>query len=131
RDMIVVPLRGEAGVVGALWVGDRLGDVRSFDSTDVQLLETVANQAGIAVQNGQLIDRLRHEALHDALTGLPNRAMLLERLARAVPECDPAAGDGLAVMLCDLDGFKQVNDTLGHAYGDLLLQEVGRRFASA
>jgi diguanylate cyclase (GGDEF)-like protein len=131
RDMIVVPLRGEAGVVGALWVGDRLGDVRSFDNTDVQLLETVANQAGIALQNGQLIDRLRHEALHDALTGLPNRAMLLERLARAVPECDPAAGDGLAVMLCDLDGFKQVNDTLGHAYGDLLLQEVGRRFASA
>src|SRR5207253_2235702 len=84
RDCIIVPLRGEAGLVGALLVADRVGEVRTFDADDVQLLQTVANHASVALRNGQLIDRLRHEAAHDALTGLPNRAALRRHLAEAL-----------------------------------------------
>ena len=86
REAVVVPLRGGAGVLGALVVADRLGDVRTFDQDDVLLLETVANHASVALQNGELVARLRHEALHDALTGLPNRALLQRRLAAALAE---------------------------------------------
>jgi diguanylate cyclase (GGDEF)-like protein len=131
RDAVVVPLRGKAGVVGALVVADRLGDIRSFDKEDVLLLETVANQASVALRNGELIGQLRHEALHDALTGLPNREHLRRRLAAALDEVVAGRSEGAAVMILDLDDFKEVNETLGHQEGDLLLTEVGARLATA
>ncbi len=131
REALAVPLRGSAGIIGALVVADRLGDVRTFDAEDVLLLETVANHAGIAMQNGELIDRLRHEALHDALTGLPNRSFLQRRLAVAVDDIGAGRSAGAAVMILDLDGFKEVNDTLGHQKGDLLLAEVATRLVAS
>ena len=69
--------------------------------------------------------RLEHLALHDPLTGLPNRSLLARRLADALEGVDGHARTGL--LLCDLDGFKQVNDELGHPVGDAVLVEVGRR----
>jgi diguanylate cyclase (GGDEF)-like protein len=131
RDAIAVPLRGTAGVLGALVVSDRLGDVRSFDDGDVQLLETVANHGSVALQNGQLIDELRHEALHDALTALPNRAFLQRQLAAALDEVADGRSRGAAVMILDLDRFKDINDTLGHHHGDALLIEVAERLRTA
>ena len=142
REAVVAPLRGASGVVGAVTVANRLGDVRTFDRSDVQLLETVANTASVAWQNSRLIDRLRHDALHDALTGLPNRVLLHQETATALDvltaERSPAAlpradcpARSVAMLLADLDGFKEVNDTLGHQYGDLLLREVAQRFAGA
>ncbi len=131
REAVAVPLRGGAGIIGALVVTDRLGDVRSYDDDDVLLLETVANHAGIALQNGELIDKLRHEALHDALTGLPNRTFLQRRLGAALDAVTTGRSVGAAVMILDLNGFKEVNDTLGHQQGDLLLAEVGLRLQTA
>jgi diguanylate cyclase (GGDEF)-like protein len=118
-------------VVGALVVTDRLGDVRGFDQDDVLLLETVANHASVALQNGELIDKLRHDALHDSLTGLPNRAFLQRRLTAVLEEVADGGSTGAAVMILDLDSFKEVNDTLGHQQGDLVLVEVAERMRTA
>src|SRR5687767_230329 len=131
RDAVVVPLNGATGIVGALVVADRLGDVRTFAEDDVLLLETVANQAGVALRNGELIGQLRHEALHDALTGLPNRTNLQRRLGSALDDVRTGRTTGAAVMILDLDDFKEVNDTLGHQQGDLLLVEIGARLTAA
>jgi diguanylate cyclase (GGDEF)-like protein len=125
RDAIVVPLRGESGVIGTLAVADRLGDVRTFDTGDAQLLGTVANHASVALQNGRLLQRLHHEALHDALTGLPNRVRFRQVLEETLAA--RTHNNGVAVLVLDLDGFKEINDTLGHQYGDLVLTEIGQR----
>lgn len=72
---------------------------------------------------------LESMALHDALTGLPNRRLLMDRLSLAIAHARRNTS-AMAVMFLDLDGFKQINDTLGHAVGDLLLQSVAQRLSS-
>lgn len=69
---------------------------------------------------------LEHQALHDDLTGLPNRTLFQDRLEQTIKHAQ-RAGSSFAIILMDLDRFKEVNDTLGHNVGDLLLKEVGRR----
>jgi diguanylate cyclase (GGDEF)-like protein len=78
------------------------------------------------------LERLEHDALHDALTGLPNRVLFLDRLAQALRRWRRRGfSPGCAVLFCDLDGFKAVNDSLGHSAGDRLLQGVARRLERA
>ena len=77
-----------------------------------------------------ILSQLAYQARHDALTGLPSRWFFEEELARSVAQAG-AQGQGLLVMFVDLDGFKLVNDTLGHAVGDALLREVARRLGQA
>jgi diguanylate cyclase (GGDEF)-like protein/PAS domain S-box-containing protein len=72
-------------------------------------------------------ERLVHEALHDALTGLPNRVLFLDRLNRCLTNLRKRSAEPCAVLFVDLDRFKNVNDSLGHALGDRLLMEVARR----
>ncbi len=74
-----------------------------------------------------LQNRLRYQALHDPLTGLPNRALFLERLGRVFAAATSASGRRAGLCYLDLDGFKVINDSLGHDIGDQLLVEVGRR----
>jgi diguanylate cyclase (GGDEF)-like protein/PAS domain S-box-containing protein len=78
----------------------------------------------------QAEDALRHQALHDMLTELPNRALLHDRLEHAL-QAARRDSSALALLVMDLDNFKDVNDTFGHHCGDLLLQEVGRRLRGA
>jgi diguanylate cyclase (GGDEF)-like protein len=129
-DLVAASLRTERGVMGAMLVGDRMGDVATFERDDCRLLENLADYTSIALLNGRLVDELqvvadtrRHEALHDSLTGLPNRRGFVERSGAVVAE-----GHGTyAVLLMDLDHFKDVNDTFGHPSGDRLLVEVAQR----
>jgi diguanylate cyclase (GGDEF)-like protein/PAS domain S-box-containing protein len=74
-------------------------------------------------------DEMKRQAQHDFLTGLPNRILLNDRIAQAIAQA-ARNGTHLAVLFLDLDNFKQVNDTLGHALGDQLLQSVARRLSS-
>ena len=88
--------------------------------------ERTAELLGAKAELEQANVRLQHDALHDALTGLPNRAFLCERLERAL-----AAGSDFAVLYLDLDRFKVVNDSLGHGAGDALLVALGERLRTS
>ncbi|MGH8893509.1 MAG: putative bifunctional diguanylate cyclase/phosphodiesterase, partial [Actinomycetes bacterium] len=129
-EAVLAPLRYDGQTVGALAVHDRLGEVRGFSASDVQLLQTIASHASVALHNEMLIGRLRHDALHDTLTGLPNRAQLTAEATVALVDARVDGGE-IALMIIDLNGFKAVNDTLGHHVGDDLLRQVARRFADA
>src|ERR687897_1573299 len=115
---LIVPLTEPQGRRrGLIWVDDprdRLLPTRAR----LQALRLFANQAVAALQSADQALRLRHEATHDALTGLLNRRALRARLAREAGEPDAA----FAVVLCDMDNLKRVNDTLGHEAGDLALR---------
>ncbi len=125
KDAIVVPMRSGSAVIGTLEVAGRLGDRPTFRHDDVRLLETVAAHAAVAVENSRLVDRLRFDAHHDALTGLPNRRRMLAALEEAVKVRAP--GEVVAVIQFDVSGLRDVNESLGHAAGDKLLAEVARR----
>jgi diguanylate cyclase (GGDEF)-like protein/PAS domain S-box-containing protein len=110
------------------------GEWNTVDATAVNLLHDPMI-GGIVMTTRNINERKRHEerlqflALHDALTGLPNRALLLDRLAHALDAMDRRAGT-VAVLFCDLDRFKLVNDSLGHGPGDQVLVTFGERLGA-
>jgi len=124
-DWLGVPLNGQNGIIGALVVKSYAGDVR-YTGQDIELLQFVSTQIAAAIERKQTETRLQHIARHDPLTDLPNRELFHDRLntALALARRDQTR---LSVLYLDLDMFKQVNDTLGHATGDLLLQQVANR----
>jgi diguanylate cyclase (GGDEF)-like protein len=124
RDLgvLLLPIAGSDGPVAELRIA--AGDHRPLSDDERDLLVAIANVLASAVQRRQAEDLLRHQALHDALTGLPNRTLLLDRLQRILALRD---GGGAAVVFIDLDGFKAVNDTFGHDAGDQLLVTLARR----
>jgi diguanylate cyclase (GGDEF)-like protein len=136
KDAMVAVLRTEDRVHGLLLIAGRHGDVSTFSGSDVALLETFARHVATSLERGRLEEtlrqvtdlkeQLRHQALHDPLTGLPNRTLFLDRARQAV---DMAGRSHVwpAVVYIDLDGFKPVNDTHGHEAGDVLLRTVANR----
>ncbi|MEV6966339.1 bifunctional diguanylate cyclase/phosphodiesterase [Hamadaea sp. NPDC051192] len=129
KDAIIVPLRTGSAVIGTLEVAGRLGDTVTFLPGDVKLLEAVAAHAAVAVENSRLVDRLRYDAYHDALTGLPNRRRVTTALEESVKVRAP--GEVVAVLFFDVDSLRDVNDSLGYAAGDRLIGEVATRLRSA
>ena len=133
-EAMVVPLRGDGpggdgtGVGGYLVVGDRAAPTGTAADADGRLLETVANHASVALRNRRLIHQLYGQARRDDLTGLPNRLQLRELLDGTALEA-AAGGPACAVMVLDLDGFKAINDTLGHQVGDEVLRTLAARLA--
>ena len=112
-------------LVGALLVMHR--EKRDPRPDEVALLERLMNLAAIAIDRHHLQATLEHRAQHDALTGLPNRVALLDRIDEALRQTG-ASGRSVAVLFVDLDRFKLINDSLGHAVGDRLLEQVADRF---
>jgi diguanylate cyclase (GGDEF)-like protein/PAS domain S-box-containing protein len=99
------------------------------DEAQTSLLQTTSGTAAIAIEQRQLTDQLAYQAHHDALTGLPNRLLFQERLRQAIIHAR-RSGTMLALLYIDLDRFKLINDTLGHASGDALLRQVAWRLKS-
>jgi diguanylate cyclase (GGDEF)-like protein/PAS domain S-box-containing protein len=105
------------------WVLTRGIAVRDANGTAIR---AAGSQTDIT-QRKAAEDRLLHDAFHDALTGLPNRALLLDRLGRAILRMKRRSEYRFAILFLDLDGFKVVNDSLGHQTGDQLLIAISRR----
>jgi diguanylate cyclase (GGDEF)-like protein len=99
---------------------------RHFSSDDVNFLVAVANVLSAAVERNHKEQLSRHAALHDPLTGLPNRTLALDRLDLALAR-RRRDGTDVAMIMLDLDRFKLINDSLGHAAGDQVLVEVASR----
>ncbi len=130
-DAMAVPVQLGADRTAVLAVHASMPDAGPFTPARLKLFEALANHAGAALGRAELVDRLRreaaaklHQSLHDPLTGLPNRRHFQQLLDESL-----AAGTQVAVMLLDLDRFKEINDALGHETGDALLREVGGRLA--
>ncbi|MCK1789616.1 sensor domain-containing protein [Pseudomonas violetae] len=120
-----VPLSSQNGTIGAVLVKSG-PDGQRYTEQDQELLQFVCAQVATAIERKQLHARLHHMARHDALTQLPNRTLLRERLKTSLATAHRDDGR-MALLYVDLDRFKEVNDTHGHAVGDMLLQAVANR----
>jgi diguanylate cyclase (GGDEF)-like protein len=130
RAYVAVPLLSADGQIGFVICGDTQAP-RAWTAQEEALAAQLALEGALVVDHARLreterrqLAEMRRQAFHDPLTGLPNRALLAERVEQALEAADPE-GAGLALLLLDLNDFKQVNDSLGHLYGDMLLQKVG------
>ena len=120
-----VPLQTQRGPLGALVLQSYTEQGRYTDK-DKALLQFVSTQVAAAIERKQMYERLEHMAQYDQLTHLPNRQLFLDRLKTALARARREQ-TLLSLLFIDLDRFKEVNDTLGHAMGDLLLQRVAQR----
>jgi diguanylate cyclase (GGDEF)-like protein len=129
--VFVVPIRSTSRDWGLLAAVGRIQATtppgREMMNQSGALLAAALDHAAMAAALREKEDSLRNAALHDHLTGLPNRLLLADRLEQAGHRAARQRGYRFAVLLLDLDGFKAVNDSLGHAAGDQLLIEVARR----
>jgi len=123
RAAMAAPVHENGAVVGSLVVVSFRAD-HTFTEADERTLLTFADQVSVAMSDARTLATAQH-AFRDPVTGLPNRMAFLQRLERAVSRA--TAGSRAYVLFLDLDRFKLVNDTLGHAAGDELLREIGRR----
>jgi len=124
-DRIDVRLPIGAGAEVVLALEGELGD------EEMSFVRAVANTLGTALARLRTEERMRHEAVHDPLTGLANRTLLRDRLEHALARSQREEERSTGVLFLDLDNFKQVNDAYGHAAGDVVLVELGRRLRAA
>jgi diguanylate cyclase (GGDEF)-like protein len=124
RTMAMIPLVAAGRTVGLIEVTSSRRN--AFDSRAVELATMLAGEAAMALENARLYDEIRHRALHDGLTGLANRVLFRDRVELAVAR-SRRSGTQIAVLFLDLDDFKALNDTHGHARGDEVLAIAARR----
>ncbi|MGH2686048.1 MAG: EAL domain-containing protein, partial [Actinomycetota bacterium] len=122
----VVPVAARGQFLGLVSAGFRGRPSADHEDALFRILAGLADHGATALDNSRLVEHIRHQALHDALTGLPNRPLMEDRATQALraAERKPAV---TAVLFIDLDRFKNVNDTLGHSAGDDLIRQVARR----
>ncbi len=128
RGAVSVPIRLRGALWGALSCAD--GVPRQFTEDEVRFLQQVAHIVGAAVDRRETEVTLQHIATHDRLTGLPNRD-LFRLFVEGALERSTATHHPVGLLLCDLDGFKDVNDSLGHEAGDEVLRQLSARLSGA
>ena len=121
---VVVKQRGRS--FGVLIAASR--ELRTFDTDEISFVQAVANVLSAAIDRVEAEDEMRHQGLHDPLTGLPNRVLFVDRLDQALAQAKRSGGP-VGVLFCDVDQFKLVNNSLGHDAGDELLRAVAQRFS--
>ena len=121
---IAVPIEGRRGPLGVL--GLHCLRPRPYSRIDVDFAQTLANVLGDALERQRTEDDIRHRALHDPLTNLPNRVLFMDRLGQAVQRLRRRDAQA-AILFLDLDRFTLVNDSMGHAIGDELLAAAAPR----
>lgn len=125
-----VPVRAKDAVFGTLYLTNKSGGLE-FTDIDQEAIETLAFAAGVAIENARLRAEIAHSARHDTLTGLPNRASIMTAIGEALARLARRPSGVIALLFVDLDGFKEVNDTLGHDAGDEVLVEAARRIGAS
>jgi diguanylate cyclase (GGDEF)-like protein len=126
RSVLCVPVLLEQDVVALLYVYKTNPSARPFDQHDVQLAVAISHQAALTIQRAQLLEKasaFERRATTDSLTGLHNRQQILELAEREFQRAR-RLGHALGALMVDIDNFKQVNDTYGHAAGDQVLRSV-------
>jgi diguanylate cyclase (GGDEF)-like protein/PAS domain S-box-containing protein len=126
-SVALVPVRAEQAVRGVLCVAQRADD--GFGAEALNFIDAISTILSTALQRIDSEARLTYLAQFDALTGLPNRALLTDRFTQVIVQAQ-RRGTTLGVLFVDLDEFKIVNDTLGHAAGDELLKQAAVRLQS-
>jgi diguanylate cyclase (GGDEF)-like protein/excisionase family DNA binding protein len=124
--VVGIPLTTGTRVVGVLGLASGSLE-RSFGEREVAALTRFAQLASIALENARLVEVAQRGALYDPITGLPNRELLTDRVRHSLSWTREGDDDPIALLLLDLDRFKVINETLGHAVGDRLLMAVGER----
>jgi len=130
-SVVAVPIMGASGFLGIVCAGttSATSPLRG-DPHGVARVRGIAAQASVALQNAMLLEQVRHQAMHDALTGLPGRELLIELTEQALRV---ASRDGhhVGLLFADIDRLKDINDTLGHRIGDEVIRSLAQRLRSA
>ena len=124
-SLLVMPLIAQDKAMGTMIVADE--SPGAFPTERREMLEVVANQVAVTMENARLYSQMEAMAKYDALTGLANRRTFEKKLAEAMAR-HKRAGRTFSLVICDIDHFKSVNDTYGHPVGDEVLRQVGATF---